>query len=62
MNVKAFKSELKALLKKHDVSIDFCFDDCTDTHGIYDGHIAVVERDGTEHRISDDYAVDEGDL
>jgi len=62
MDLKMFKSELYALLNKHDVSIDFCFDDGTDTHGIYDGHIAVVERNGNEHRISDNWAVDGGDL
>jgi len=40
----SLKEELKALLKKHNCSIEWGFDDCTDTHGIYDERVEIVEN------------------
>lgn len=37
----SFKSELKALLKKYDASIDFSVGECSDTHGLYDARLEV---------------------
>ena len=36
-----FLRELKELLTKYDATISFDFDSCSDTHGIYDGGIAL---------------------
>lgn len=36
-----FRRELKALLEKYNVSIDFSCSDCSDTHGIYDAKMVA---------------------
>lgn len=39
-----FRKELKSLLEKYRVSINFCADDCSDWHGITDGHMAICDE------------------
>jgi len=36
--------ELKELLFKYDVSIEFTCSDCSDTHGIYDAHMTISQN------------------
>jgi hypothetical protein len=43
-----FLAELKALMEKYDVSINFCVSACSDTHGLSDEKMTI------EHRISKD--------
>ena len=37
-----FLKELKALLSKHNATIGFDVDDCSDLHGVYGEHIFVT--------------------
>jgi hypothetical protein len=39
------KKELKALLKKHNATIQFECADCSDLHGVYDERIEIVVRE-----------------
>ena len=41
---REFVKELKALLDRYDVNIQFVCDPCSDTYGIYDAGIAVYEN------------------
>lgn len=41
MENQIFLSELKALLKKHNASIEFTCSDCSDTHGLYNDQIQI---------------------
>lgn len=40
-NKEEFLKELKALLEKHNASIDWCCDPCSDLIGVYDSHIEI---------------------
>lgn len=42
--VNNLKRELKELLEKYNVSIQFGFNDSTDTHGIHGERIEIVEN------------------
>lgn len=61
-DIQAFKDELKALLKKHDVSIDFMASDCSDWYGMSDTRMSVVDRSGHEARLADGESISAGDL
>lgn len=39
-----FLRELKALMKKYDVSIGFSVGSCSDTHGLYDEMLVIDHR------------------
>ena len=39
-----FLKELKALMKKYNVSIGFSVGDCSDTHGLYDERLVIDHR------------------
>lgn len=57
-----FLVELKQLLKKHDVSIDVDYDDCSDTHGIYDEAIVFSDSSGKEILRVDGWSLDHSDI
>ena len=58
-----FKRELRELLEKHGASIEVGYADCSDTHGMYDEHMAVSFKGGKSHRISEfGWGLDAGDL
>ena len=40
-NRDEFQKELKRLLEKHNASIDWCCDNCSDLMGVYDSHIEI---------------------
>ena len=40
-NRDEFQKELKQLLEKHNASIDWCCDSCSDLMGVYDSHIEI---------------------
>ena len=48
-DIEDFKKELKILLNKYNASIEFDCDSCSDTYGIYDGHIGI-EINGKKFR------------
>ena len=53
---EAFKKELKALLTKHDVTIDFMTSGCSDWHGISDYRISAVHnKTNVETRLGDQW-------
>ena len=63
MDKKNFIKELKALLRKYDVNIQFVCDPCSDTYGIYDGGIAVCEnKTGKTVVRSNNWSLDASDL
>lgn len=56
---KEFIKELKALLNKYNVNIQFVCDPCSDTYGIYDAGIAVFEsRTGRQVLRTHDWYLD----
>jgi hypothetical protein len=55
--MQEFLIELAVLLEKHNASIEWYCDDCTDTHGIY-GDGMVVTADGVEHRFPNTWDID----
>ena len=42
---KEFLSELKALLKKYDVTIGFSVSECSDTYGLNDEKMIIYHKD-----------------
>lgn len=40
-NKEEFKKELKALLEKHNATIDWVCHECSDLMGIYDSHLEI---------------------
>jgi len=60
---KEFETELKALLKKHNVSLTIMFSDSSDTHGIYDEGIGYTEGNNwNEIRLSHGFDLDANDI
>jgi hypothetical protein len=39
-----FLKELKALLKKYDVTIGFSVSECSDTHGLHDDKLVIEHK------------------
>ena len=58
--LKAFRSELQDLLRKHECTIDFICSECSDTHGITNGGMAVSfdNGNGKPHRLNWDWYLD----
>lgn len=55
MNTRAFLEELKSIMTRHDVAfIDWECGDGSDTHGIYDSHLVLKGKDGSECRFYGD--------
>ena len=55
-DLKQFKRELSELLQKHNVYIQFACDDSSDTFGLYDDHLAVIDKiTGKEFTLSDSW-------
>lgn len=58
-----FKRELRELLQKYNASIEVGYADCSDTHGMYDEHMAVSFRNGKSERLTEyGWGIDAGDL
>jgi len=62
-NIDDFKKELKALLAKYNVTIDFEADDCSDWHGITGEKMVVCEKNGITHVLANyQHYIEAGDL
>lgn len=62
-DIKEFKQELKELLEKYKVSLDFECSPCSDLHGVYDARItANFWGTGESYDLSEGYGVGVGDL
>lgn len=45
VNKKDFLKELHNLLEKYNASIEWCCDECSDLHGVYDSHLEINLND-----------------
>lgn len=53
-NIKQFKSELRQLLEKYNASIHFTCSDSSDTHGLHNDHIVIVDNKNEEFIVEAD--------
>lgn len=61
--ITRLRNELADLLEKYNVRIVFTCGDNSDTHGLYNDHIAVQEKDTDVNVIvSDDWSLSARDL
>ena len=65
--IQQFRAELKALLTKYHVSINFSVGSCSDTHGLYDEKMEISYRvPGTFKDINileiDGWGISAGDI
>lgn len=53
-NIIQFKNELRQLLEKYNASILFTCSESSDTHGLYNDHIVIVDNKSKEYIVEAD--------